>query len=84
LFNEQRGSVAAYGTGTGWTAGTGDTTLTDLSGSGDPFGATTFVPVSGSGSVVPSDLTDYPAQDFYGKPRTLPAASAAVAIPAAP
>jgi hypothetical protein len=72
----------AYGTGSGqagWAAGTGDTTLTALSISGDPFNTTTFVPVSGLGSVVPSGLTDYPAQDFNGATRTFPNAPGAVA-----
>jgi hypothetical protein len=72
---------AAYGTGTdqaGWAAGTGDRTFTDLGVTGDPFDTTTFVPVAGLSSVLPSAPPDFPATDFYGANRTFPGAPGAV------
>jgi hypothetical protein len=68
----------------GWDAGTGDkTTLNDaddLTIEGDPFDTTTFVPVSGLESFLPSGLTDFPATDFYGTTRSFPGAPGAVAV----
>jgi predicted outer membrane repeat protein len=73
----------AFGTGdaqTGWTAGIGDTTFSDLSISGDPFDTTTFEPVNGlrSPGVLPSAPADFPTTDFYGNQRTFPGAPGAV------
>jgi hypothetical protein len=75
----------SYGTGpiqVGWNQGTGDTTFTALSVSGDPFDTTTFVPVSGLQSVLPSTMpAEFPTTDFYGTTRTFPGAPGAVAAP---
>jgi hypothetical protein len=55
----------------GWTAGTGDITFAAKGITGVPFNTTTFVPVSGVGSILPSGLpADFPATDFYGNART--------------
>jgi hypothetical protein len=74
---------APFGTGDtecGWAAGTGDTTLSALGISSDPFDTTTFVPVSGLKSVLPSSApANFPAADFYGTTRTFPGAPGAVA-----
>jgi hypothetical protein len=72
----------ALGTGTaqsGWTAGTGDTTFSALSISGEPFNTTTFAPVTGLNSVMPSSAPEgFPAVDFNGAARTWPGAPGAV------
>jgi hypothetical protein len=64
---------AAFGTGTaqtGWVAGTGDKILSQLSIVGDPFDATTFVPVTGLQNVLPTTApTGFPTTDFYGATR---------------
>jgi hypothetical protein len=73
----------AFGTASGqagWTGGTGDATLDSLSISGVPFDTTTFVPVSGLGSVLPSAPADFPAKDFYDTTRTFPNAPGAVSV----
>jgi hypothetical protein len=62
---------------TGWNAGTGDTTFTNLSISGDPVNST-FAPVNGLKSVIPSAPEGFPATDFYGNTRTFPGAPGAV------
>jgi hypothetical protein len=72
----------ALGTGdtqSGWTAGTGDTTFSVLSISGEPFNTTTFAPVAGLKLVMPSPaLAGFPAVDFNGATRTWPGAPGAV------
>jgi hypothetical protein len=64
----------AFGTGDtqcGWNGGTGDTTFTALSITGDPFDTTSFVPVSGLQNILPSPApAGFPATDFYGSNRT--------------
>jgi hypothetical protein len=62
----------------GWSAETGDKTLTTLGITGAPFDTTTFVPVSGLGSVISSAPTNFPATDFNGATRTFPGAPGAV------
>jgi hypothetical protein len=63
----------------GWTAGTGDTTFTELSISGVPFNTTTFAPVTGLNGVFSSTAPEgFPAVDFYGDTRTWPGAPGAV------
>jgi hypothetical protein len=66
--------------GSGWFAGTGDATFANLGISGDPFDTSTFVPVPGLGSVIPSAPADFPTTDFYGNIRTFPGTPGAVAI----
>jgi hypothetical protein len=66
-------------TACGWIAGTGDTTFTALSLTGNPFNTTTFVPVSSLGNVLPSSKpANFPETDFYGATRTFPGAPGAV------
>jgi predicted outer membrane repeat protein len=73
----------AFGTGSaqsGWSAGTGDKTFTNLSITGNPLNTTTFAPVSGLQNVLPSTApADFPLTDFYGATRTFPGAPGAVA-----
>ena len=72
----------AFGTTTaqcGWTAVTGDRTFSSLSISGIPFNSTTFIPVSGLSSVMPSStIANFPILDFNGNIRTWPGAPGAV------
>jgi hypothetical protein len=77
----------AFGTSSnqcGWTAGTGDATFAALSITGDPIDTTTFVPVSGLQSVLPTAPADFPTTDFYGATRTFPGAPGAVAVTPSP
>jgi predicted outer membrane repeat protein len=70
-----------YGLGdgnAGWTAGTGDSTFTELGISGNPLNTATFAPVPGLGSVIPAPPEGFPATDFYGNQRTFPGAPGAV------
>ncbi|GHV70371.1 hypothetical protein AGMMS49928_17880 [Spirochaetia bacterium] len=68
----------AFGTGTaqsGWTAGTGDTTISAM-----PVSPLTFRVISGSGAenVITTLPEDYPTVDFYGNAVTAGAAAGAV------
>jgi hypothetical protein len=70
---------ADYTLQAGWEAGTGDTTFANLSISGVPFNTTTFVPLAGLRTVLPSSVsTDFPLVDFNGVNRTFPGAPGAV------
>ncbi|GHU72922.1 hypothetical protein FACS189450_11670 [Spirochaetia bacterium] len=73
--------IGTYNGESGWTAVTGDTTLTDLGISGDPVnddGDDGFEPTDANLNIVPSGLSDFPTKDFYGNLRTFPGAAGAV------
>ena len=71
--------VALGTAGAGWEAAATDKTFATLGISDVPFDTTTFAPVAGLGSVVPSlSVDDFPATDFYGAARTWPGAARAV------
>jgi predicted outer membrane repeat protein len=55
-----------------------DDSFEDIGISGAPLNASTFAPVSGLGSFIPSAPPDFPLVDFYGETRTWPGAPGAV------
>jgi hypothetical protein len=55
-----------------------DSSFADIGINGDPLNASTFAPVSGLGSFIPSAPPDFPLVDFYGETRTWPGAPGAV------
>ena len=65
-------------TESGWTAATGDNTLTALGITGLPLTTATFAPVTELNAVIPSAPADFPAADFSGSARTWPGAPGAV------
>jgi hypothetical protein len=66
------------GADSGWTAGTGDKTFTDLSIIDPPIDTTTFVPVSGLKTFLQSAPEGFPTTYFNGATRTFPGAPGAV------
>ena len=62
----------------GWASVSGDTTLSALSITGEPFNPLTFEPQVGLNEVIEYTLSGFPATDFNGTTRTVPGAPGAV------
>jgi uncharacterized repeat protein (TIGR02543 family) len=77
-YNVSDGTLVIYGSGT-YTPNANDKLLSELSITGDPFDTTTFAPVAGLKTVMPSTaLTPFPATDFNNASRDWPGAPGAV------